>query len=501
MILVLTRRMADTPPEEGARLDLVGTALSALGPRPRRVRHPALRRPGGSSQPKPGAPEWLGPLAGDLADPRRAASCCGSSCGWEHHRSRHGPRRRCVDPAMLRNRMLRGGLTAFFFQYLLQAGLFFAVPLFLSVALGLSAIETGVRLLPLSITLLLAAVGVPKVFPHASPRRVVRSASSRCSPASSCWSPRSTPAPDPRSSPGRCCSPASASARWRRSSAAVTVSSVPDEQSGEVGGVQNTVTNLGALDRHRARRRGAHLGAHRVVLHRHRRQPGRPRRPHLEGAGRAGRAASRSSPTPTSKPRSTMPACRRRRARRSSTRTRRPPRRAACVALGARCLRPGRAVPQPGASHRSPVADEHGRHDDLALSSCRAFDAAWLLVEAFVLVEVEVVVRLAVPVVAPSLHRDGADDDEHHGEHEEQEPSDVHARTLPGRLRRGRRVLGVEGRQHPQFVVPLFGKKKNTTAAPTQIATIPAVYAQFAPLRNDDCAAAVIWLVLRVVGR
>src|SRR5205814_2821198 len=79
-----------------------------------------------------------------------------------------------IDPAMLRNRTLRGGLTAFFFQYLLQAGLFFAVPLFLSVALGLSAIATGVRLLPLSITLLLAAAGIPKVFPNASPRRVVR---------------------------------------------------------------------------------------------------------------------------------------------------------------------------------------------------------------------------------------------------------------------------------------------------------------------------------------
>jgi hypothetical protein len=41
------------------------------------------------------------------------------------------------------------------------------------VALGLSAVVTGVRLLPLSITLL-AAAGVPKVFPDASPRRVVQ---------------------------------------------------------------------------------------------------------------------------------------------------------------------------------------------------------------------------------------------------------------------------------------------------------------------------------------
>ena len=48
------------------------------------------------------------------------------------------------------------------------------IPLFLSVALGLSAVATGVRLLPLSIALLVAAVGVPKLFPTASPRRIVR---------------------------------------------------------------------------------------------------------------------------------------------------------------------------------------------------------------------------------------------------------------------------------------------------------------------------------------
>jgi hypothetical protein len=51
-----------------------------------------------------------------------------------------------ISPSILLNRTLRGGLIAFFFQHLLQAGLFFAVPPFLSVSLGLSAIATGVRL-------------------------------------------------------------------------------------------------------------------------------------------------------------------------------------------------------------------------------------------------------------------------------------------------------------------------------------------------------------------
>ena len=92
---------------------------------------------------------------------------------WENRRLDRG-QEPLINPAILRNVRLRGGLMSFFFQYLLQAGLFFAVPLFLSVALGLSAIETGVRLLPLSLTLLLAAAGIPKAFPNASPRRVVQ---------------------------------------------------------------------------------------------------------------------------------------------------------------------------------------------------------------------------------------------------------------------------------------------------------------------------------------
>jgi hypothetical protein len=61
----------------------------------------------------------------------------------------------------------------FLFQFIVMMGIFFVLPLFLSVALGLSAIETGIRITPLSVTMLVAAAGVPKFFPTASPRRVV----------------------------------------------------------------------------------------------------------------------------------------------------------------------------------------------------------------------------------------------------------------------------------------------------------------------------------------
>src|SRR4029453_7102269 len=78
-----------------------------------------------------------------------------------------------VSPGLFANRQMTGGSLMFFFQFLVMMGLFFAIPLYLSVALGLSAIDTGIKLLPLSITMLLAAAGGPKFFPTVLPRKVV----------------------------------------------------------------------------------------------------------------------------------------------------------------------------------------------------------------------------------------------------------------------------------------------------------------------------------------
>ncbi len=170
-ILVLARRMAEGPRETGVHLDLVGTALSALG---LGLIVFAILRSGtwGFVKPKPGAPEWIG-LSPVIWLMLGGGVVIWLFMQWENRLLARGGEP-LIDPAILRVPVLRGGLTSFFFQFFVQGGLFFAVPLFLSVALGLSAIETGVRLLPLSITLILAAAGIPKLFPHASPRRVVR---------------------------------------------------------------------------------------------------------------------------------------------------------------------------------------------------------------------------------------------------------------------------------------------------------------------------------------
>jgi hypothetical protein len=118
--------------------------------------------------------------------------------------------------------------------------------LFLSVALGLSAVATGVRLLPLSITLLAAAVGVPRLFPAASPRRVVRVGFALITLGIVVL----IMALDAGAGPEVVTWPLLLVGLGVGSLASqlgsVTVSSVPTSESGEVGGIQNTVTNLGA---------------------------------------------------------------------------------------------------------------------------------------------------------------------------------------------------------------------------------------------------------------
>jgi hypothetical protein len=82
---------------------------------------------------------------------------------WEGRRIKRGEGV-LVEPAMLRNLQLRSGVMSFLFMFLIQAGIFFTVALLLSVALGISAVQTGVRLLPLSLSLLVFAIGVPKAL-------------------------------------------------------------------------------------------------------------------------------------------------------------------------------------------------------------------------------------------------------------------------------------------------------------------------------------------------
>ena len=242
-ILLLTRRIADAPVEERPQLDVVGAVLSALGLG--MIVFGVLRSSEwGWIQPKADAPSWAG-LSPTIWLVIGGLFVIWVFFRWQARRESHG-QEPLVRTAMLRNKQLTGGLTMFFFQFLIQAGFFFVVPLFLSVALGLSAIDTGIRLLPLSVTLLAAAIGIPKLFPQVSPRLVVRLGLLSLLAGTVVLL-------------GGLDAEAGAEIVFvpmllvglgigalASQLGAVTVSAVPDDQSPEVGGVQNTMTNLGA---------------------------------------------------------------------------------------------------------------------------------------------------------------------------------------------------------------------------------------------------------------
>lgn len=242
-ILALSRRISDAPPEERRRLDVVGTVLSVVGLG--LAVYGVLRSSEwGWIQPKPGAPS-LGGISGTLWLVVLGALVVWIFFRWENRVIRAG-REPLVRPQLLANRRLDAGLTMFFLQFLLQAGVFFVVPLFLSVVLELPAIETGLRITPLSISLLIAAIGIPRVFPHASPQRVVRIgvllllAGILTLLAGIDLDASAAVVTVPMLLVGL------GIGALASQLGAVTVSSVPDEESGEVGGLQNTATNLGA---------------------------------------------------------------------------------------------------------------------------------------------------------------------------------------------------------------------------------------------------------------
>ena len=242
-ILALARRISDSVPEERGRLDLVGSGLSAAG---LGLAVYGVLRAGtwGWVNPKPGAPSALGlsPVVWLIVG---GLLVIWLFLSWERRLEVRGAEP-LIRPSMLGNRQLAGGLVMFFIQYLVQMGLFFTIPLFLSVSLGLSALETGARILPLSITLLVAAAGIPRFLPNVSPRRVVRLGLL----AMFAGIVSLLASMDANASAGIVTVPLLLTGLGIGALAsqlgAVTVSAVPDDQSAEAGGLQNTATNLGA---------------------------------------------------------------------------------------------------------------------------------------------------------------------------------------------------------------------------------------------------------------
>jgi MFS family permease len=242
-ILLMTKKFEDAPAEKRPRLDVLGVVLSAAG---LALFVFGVLKTGtwGWILPKEGGPSWGG------ASPSIWLMLGGLFVvwlffAWEHRREDRG-QEPLVRPAMLRNSQLVGGLVMFCCQFMIQAGIFFVVPLYLSVCLGLSALATGARLLPLSVALLVAAIGIPRLWPKARPRLVVRSGLLALLAGGLVL----LGALDTDSGAEVVFVPllliGLGIGALASQLGAVTVSAVPDEDSPEVGGLQNTMTNLGA---------------------------------------------------------------------------------------------------------------------------------------------------------------------------------------------------------------------------------------------------------------
>ena len=242
IILALLRRIADVPASP-VRLDLAGSLLSVVGLGS--IVYGVLRSSEwGWVGSKPGAPTILGvsPVIWLLVGGLLVVYLF---LRWEGRLEARGDEP-LLRLGLLRNQQLTGGLTMFFGQFLVQAGVFFTVPLFLSVVLELNSLQTGLRIVPLSVALLLAAGGIPKLAPQANPRRVVRIGLGLVLAGVLLL----VAGMDPGANAAVVAIPmlliGFGLGALASQLGAVTVSAVPDSETAEVGGLQNTATNLGA---------------------------------------------------------------------------------------------------------------------------------------------------------------------------------------------------------------------------------------------------------------
>ncbi len=171
-ILVMLRTLDDAP-REGAppQLDWVGSVLSASGLT--LVVLGALQSgTWGWVQPRnaPVEPFGFSPTLFVIAG---GGALLYAFTRWQRHRERVG-RDPLVRLDRLRIPTLRSSLVMFLAQNTILLGLFFIMPLYLQIVQGYDAFETGLRMLPVSVTMFATSLLGPRFAGRAGPRRVVR---------------------------------------------------------------------------------------------------------------------------------------------------------------------------------------------------------------------------------------------------------------------------------------------------------------------------------------
>jgi hypothetical protein len=79
-------------------------------------------------------------------------------------------------PDILDIRPLNAGLKMFLAQNLILMGVFFSIPLYLQIVQGLNALDTGIRMLPVSVTMFIMSFVGARMSENWTPRQIVRAA-------------------------------------------------------------------------------------------------------------------------------------------------------------------------------------------------------------------------------------------------------------------------------------------------------------------------------------
>jgi MFS family permease len=171
-ILLAVRLLRDAPAgPDRPRLDLLGVVLSSLGLG--LVVFGVLRA---------SAWGWIVPKQAPIVpfgfSPTPFVVALGASLLWAFTRWQRSREMAGTDPLvhldLLRIPALRAGLQTLLAQNLILMGVFFTVPLYLQLVLGLDALETGLRMLPVSVAMFLSSLAGSWLTARFSARTLVR---------------------------------------------------------------------------------------------------------------------------------------------------------------------------------------------------------------------------------------------------------------------------------------------------------------------------------------
>jgi MFS family permease len=171
-ILAMTPRVHDAPRSGPVpRLDIVGAILSATG-LGAIVLGVLQSGTWGWVYPKDSPIEPFG-FSLTLFVIGAGAALLWAFVGWQRHREAVGS-----DPLvhldLLKIAPLRSGLAGLFSQNLILMGVFFTIPLYLQLVLGLDALETGIKMLPVSIAMFITSAVGSRLSARYSVRTIVR---------------------------------------------------------------------------------------------------------------------------------------------------------------------------------------------------------------------------------------------------------------------------------------------------------------------------------------